>query len=347
MAKLFDLILDDTADILKCVDFSPIEGREVLITGASGLLGVYMLAALHKWNLEHDRSISVTALTRSPLPDWLSELTKTSNMRLLRGDLSDPLFYGELPAADVIVHAAGYAQPGKFLENPTKTIQINTTATVALLEKLRPKGKFLFLSSSEVYSGSPETPYREDSIGTTNPSHTRACYIEGKRCGEAICHAIRRQGNDIKIGRIALTYGPGTRTDDVRVLNTLIRQALIHRRIDLRDQGAATRTVGYVTDVVELLLHVLISGREATYNVGGTSKITILALAKMVGRILDVPVTTPDDDSDPTGAAAEVDLDLSRACGEFGKHDFVSLEDGLLRTIEWQKQLYRDFSRDE
>jgi UDP-glucuronate decarboxylase len=341
MSKLVDLILEDAARIMERVDLSVFDGREVLITGASGLLGAQVLACFHKWNLEHARPIAVTLVTHSALPTWLGELVNVPGLSMARGDLTDPGFCGWLPTADAIIHAAGYAQPGKFLANPAKTIQINTAATLTLLEKLRPEGNFLFLSSSEVYSGCVQTPYREDAIGTTDPSHPRACYIEGKRCGEALCHAFRREGRDVKIGRIALTYGPGTQVDDVRVLNTLIRQGLLEGRISLRDQGAATRTLGYVSDVGELLLAVLMSGRQAVYNIGGRSMITILGLAHAIGRLVGVPVSVPRSDDDPTGAAAEVDLDIDRACEEFGKREFVGLEDGLARTVEWQRELYR------
>jgi UDP-glucuronate decarboxylase len=340
MGKLIDLILEDAGRVIDRVDLSTCEGRDVLITGASGLLGVHLLACLHLWNRRNRSRFTVTAVTQSGLPDWLAELTGERWLRLLQGDLADPAFCSTLPSADLIFHSAGYAQPGRFLQNRIKTIQINTTATITLAEKLRPKGQFLFVSSSEVYSGSTATPYRESDIGTTDPGHVRGCYIEGKRCGEAICHAFRNQGQDFKICRLALTYGPGTRRDDLRVLNTLIRQGLLDGHIALRDRGMATRTCGYVSDAVELLLAVLLFGKQAVYNVGGCSSVTIRGLAEKVAHILGTPLLLPQEDLDTTGAAEEVALDLTRVCNEFRKREFVSLDEGLHRTIAWQKELY-------
>ena len=89
---------------------------------------------------------------------------------------------------DFIIHAAGYGQPIRFVEDEIATIDINTRTTRELFNLLKTDGKYLFISTSEVYSGA-KTPYKESDIGTTTPQHPRACYIEGKRCGEAICSA--------------------------------------------------------------------------------------------------------------------------------------------------------------
>ena len=340
MPRLVDLILEDCASITDRVDFADVDGRDILVTGASGLLGLYMLGCFKRRAIATGQPVRVTAVTRSPPPSYLAGLFSFPGLSLRQGDLSDPAFCASLPAADRIIHAAGYGQPGKFLENPVKTIQINTTATAILLEKMPADGKFLFLSSSEVYSGSTRTPHRESDIGTTDPGHPRACYIEGKRCGEAVCHAFRRQGRDVTSARLALAYGPGTRPDDQRVINSLIRKALLDGRIALLDQGRASRTYCYVTDAVELLFSSLLSGREPVYNVGGISTVTILELAQTVGRMLNVPVIVPEQDQVLSGAPAEVALDLSLSRQEFGKTGFVSFETGLERTIAWQRELY-------
>ena len=98
----------------------------------------------------------------------------------------------------------------EFMQNPVKTLQLNTSTTLLLFEKLLPGGKFLFISTSELYSGLSHPPFTEQQIGTTNTTHPRACYIEGKRCGEAIVNAFREQGVNAKSARLALAYGPGT-----------------------------------------------------------------------------------------------------------------------------------------
>jgi UDP-glucuronate decarboxylase len=341
MRRLAELIDEDAARIAEAVDLSPLDGSSILITGASGLLGITLLACLRHRMRITGRPIAVTAVTHSAPPPYLAELFEGPQFRLHQCDLADPESCRSLPTADHVIHAAGYGQPGKFLANPAKTILLNTVATAALLERLPEHGKFLFVSSSEVYSGSPHGPHREDDIGATGPDHPRACYIEGKRCGEAVCHGFRQQGRQARIARLALAYGPGTRPDDQRVLNSLIRKGLLDRQIALLDDGAARRTYCYLTDAVEMLWSILLYGRDAVYNVGGRSSTTIFELAQAIGEILDVQISRPPQSAAMAGAPGDVSLDLSRYCAEFPKTDFVPLDVGLERTVRWQRELYR------
>ena len=339
MSRLVKIILNDAERVATRIDLSALDGRSILVTGASGLLGLTLLGCLKHRSITSGRPMNVTAVVYSPIPDYLRTLFNSPGLRVCIGDLSDHAFCQSLPLSDVIIHAAGYGQPGKFMKKPSKTILINTTATALLLEKLTAGGNFLFLSSSEIYSGSSNVPHQETDIGTTGPDHPRACYIEGKRCGEAICHAYRLQGVDVKMARLALAYGPGVRLDDQRVLNNLINKALVEQRIELRDYGKAGRTYGYITDVIEMLLGILLSGQHAVYNVGGMSSVTIFELAQAIGDIVGVPVVLPEEDNNLSGAPCNVALDLSLACREFGKSDFIALKDGLQRTIDWQREL--------
>ena len=197
--------------------------------------------------------------------------------------------YFEDSSFDYIIYGAGYGQPLKFVEDKINTIRINTEVLYDTFNLLKPDGKFLYISSSEIYSGA-KPPYKETDIGTTTPQHPRACYIEGKRCGEAICMAYREQGIDVKIARLALAYGEGTKKHDTRVINQFIEQALEKKEIDLLDDGSAIRTYCYIDDVVEMLLDILFKGIKSVYNVGGTSRITIKDLALEIGKIINAQV---------------------------------------------------------
>lgn len=276
----------------------------------------------------------------SELPPHVAELVLQGGFRLIRANLADFDEYARLPEADMIIHAAGYAQPSKFMANPVATIQVNTSATIALLKRLRKDGKFLFISSSEIYSGLKKPVLSETDIGLTTPSHPRAAYIEGKRCGEAICNAFRTQGLHVLSARLAHAYGPGTRKHDKRALNSFIEQALCQRTIKLLDAGTAVRTYCYVADAVELLWQILLYGKEPVYNVGGRSTVTIADLARMIAEMTDATVIFPPTQAEIAGAPEEVCLDLTKVETEFGKTEYVGLEEGIRRTIEWQRELY-------
>jgi nucleoside-diphosphate-sugar epimerase len=334
------LIEEDAARVCSAVDLTPLDGRTLLLTGASGLVGIYLLACLRVRMRQSGKPVHVIATINSELPDYLKGFFEAPTIDVRRFDLANPGDH-ELPPADFIIHAAGYAQPTKFSADPVKTITLNTTATKMLLDRLKPDGRFLFVSTSEVYSGSPNTPYRESDIGTTTPAHFRACYIEGKRCGEAICYGFQAGGATVRIARLSLAYGPGTRREDERVLSSLTRRGISDGAISLMDQGAARRTYGYITDVIEMLFGILLYGKETVYNVGGRSATTILGLAEEIGAQLGVPVTVPPPDAAAglTGAPMDVSVDLSRVCEEFGKTSFVPMDEGLRRCIEWQRAI--------
>ena len=336
---LIDIISANASEVVTRVNLSELQGKSILITGASGLLGVHFLACLKEINLEAKEPINVSAVIHSEPPSYFNALFGQTNFRFIQGDLTNTDFVNTLPKGDYIIHAAGYGQPGRFMENPVKTLQLNTDTTFKLFECLNRNGKFLFVSSSEVYSGLTTSPHRETEIGITNTTHLRSCYIEGKRCGEAICNAYRAQGIGAKSARLALAYGPGTRKGDRRVLNAFIEKGL-NGKIELMDQGRVWRTYCYVADAIEILWNILLYGKEPIYNVGGNSRTTIADLAREIGSILNAPVAFPVKSDDIKGAPDDVFLDMSLVERDFKKIKYDPLGVGLARTIGWQKALY-------
>jgi nucleoside-diphosphate-sugar epimerase len=338
--KLINIIEQDSINICKNISLVFLKNKTVLITGASGLLGTYFLETINTFINKTNSKVKVFCIIHGDIPNHLIKFKKRRGFNFIKGDLTDSAFLKKLPKADIILHCAGYGQPRKFLENKIKTLKLNTLSTFFLFEKLKIKGKFLFVSSSELYSGLKNPPYKESLIGSTNTDHPRACYIEGKRCGETICLSYQQIGYDVKIGRLALAYGPGTKINDQRVLNSLIQKGIINKKIVLLDKGEAVRTYCYISDVIEMFWKILIFGKESVYNVGGISKIKIKNLAKKIGKILNVPVIIPTNDNSLIGAPREVSLDLSKIKREFKKNEFVSIEEGIRRTIDWQNKLY-------
>jgi nucleoside-diphosphate-sugar epimerase len=337
---LVSIVEEDARALIASVDLSNLAGKSILLTGASGLLGTYFLASLREQIRKHGTQLQVTAVVYSTLAAQLNSFLDFEGAHVVRGDLIDPDFVRGLGRFDYIIHAAGYGQPGLFMEDQVKTLKLNTSTTLALFDRLAADGQFLFLSTSEVYSGHPNPPYRETQIGTTNTTHARSCYIEAKRCGEAICNAYRARGVNASSARLALAYGPGTKLSDRRVLNAFVERGLTQGKITLQDMGSAKRTYCYVSDAIEILWNILLSGREPIYNVGGMSRTTIAELAVKVGNYLGVPVEFPTDSQELGGAPQDVYLDMSLVEREFKKDQYLSLDYGLARTIEWQKALY-------
>lgn len=337
-----DLLNMDGQETARDVPVDKLSGKTLLITGSSGIVGTHLLFSLRHMRNAFGIPLKVLALVNGTVPEHFSELLREDFITFLIGDLSDDSFVSTLPRADIIVHAATYGQPALFMKNPEVTLRLNTTLTLNLLERvLKNNGRFLFLSSSEVYSGLPKSPFFEDQIGTTTPTHSRACYIEAKRCGEAIVNVYRQKGVNATSARLSLAYGTGTRCGDRRVLNNFIEKALVEKEIRMLDRGKARRSYCYVTDAVNMMWRILLEGTQCVYNIAGVSTVTIADLANLVGKIVGVTTVFPDDSgSGLCDAPEDVRLDITRFISEFGSREFISLETGLRRTIDWQRSLY-------
>jgi nucleoside-diphosphate-sugar epimerase len=341
MSNVLDsIIAEDAVKIVATAQLQNLAGKSLLLTGASGLLGTYFLASLRELSRQGYAPSSIVAVIHSEPSSALQPFLAFDGVKVLQGDLADLEFVKGLGQFDYIIHAAGYGQPGRFMENQVKTLQLNTATTLALFDNLASAGHFLFLSTSEVYSGLPIPPYSENQIGTTNTTHARACYIEAKRCGEAICNAYRERGVKANSARLALAYGPGTRPADRRVINAFIERGITQGKITLQDAGEAKRTYCYVADAVEILWHILLRGQAPIYNIGGFSRTTIAELAEKVGQYLNVPVQFPAEAKALGGAPEDVYLDMRLVEAEFNKTQYIAFDEGLARTIEWQKALY-------
>lgn len=333
-----DSIYSEVGQAFSNINFSRLYGKSILVTGATGLVGTYLVETVLWLNDYNHAKIKLFIINHNGLPQHLNFISSRSDVTILIGDLADDIWRKTIPESDFIIHAAGYGQPGKFVQDQVKTIKINTSASFDLLEKTKKGGSFLFLSTSEVYNGIDNKSCSEEDIGNTTPLHPRACYIEGKRCGEAICNAYRAKGIDAKSVRLALAYGPGTRETDRRVLNEFIKRALIQRELSMLDSGSAIRTYCYVTDAVEFMWNILLNGQEALYNVGGRSSTSIHDLAAQIASIVGVPFIVPEnEESGMIGAPSNVSMSIEKAENEFNKHNYVPLEEGLRRTINWQR----------
>lgn len=328
------VIYQDAALVADRCNFDWLAGKEVLLTGSSGLFGTYILYTLREL---HQRGVGpqkVYAVIHRTIPPHLQELEGCSWLKFIRGDLSNAAFCEGLPMTDAIIHASGYGQPGKFLEAPVSALRQNTMATFALIGKLKAEGKFLFVSSGAVYAENPKAEYFETDISFATVEHPRICYIEGKRCGEAICELYRREGKDIKIVRPSFTYGPGVRMDDVRVLYEFIRKGT-SGIISMRDQGKGVHIYEYILDAVEEMWNVLLHGRQNVYNLAGHSEISVYGLAQKIGAVLGAEVVRPVENHTVPGAMMKQRVNSERVEQEFKKWDFVSIDAGLERTIAW------------
>ena len=151
-------------------------------------------------------------------------------------------------------------------------------------------------------------------------------------------HVANRNGINAKIARIALAYGPGVRYDDTRVSSDFIRMGLENKYIQPKGGLRNVRTYCYVSDTVEMLFNILLNGKQTVYNVGGESSLTIANLALLIGDKVGAKVELTDlvhTDSSPTFVGISTD----RYYDEFDALEWISIEEGIKKTIEWFQYL--------
>ena len=323
------------------INFSLLKDKKVLITGATGLIGLHILSILKTAQLDYN--IKIFCWVTGPIDPKISPIF--NNCELLVGDLTNinqDIETNFNKHFDLIIHSAGYAQPQKFTGNKVNTIQLNTSAIIDLFKLLKDKGTFVFCSTSEIYSGLIKENIFEQEIGTTTPEHPRACYIESKRCGETICHSFAERGYSVKIARISLAYGPGARANDTRVMQNIIDKAIKENKIELLDSGSSIRTYCYAADIAEMLWNISLHGKKTVYNIAGMSRITIKELAEKVANKLNCELIIPADDKfSLSGNPSLVNLNIEKYMIEFNKKNFTNFEDGLDKTIQWQKYILK------
>jgi dTDP-glucose 4,6-dehydratase len=229
---------------------------------------------------------------------------------------------------DFVFHLASPASPIDYLRLPLHTLKVGSYGThnALGLSKFK-RARFLLTSSSEVYGDPAVHPQTEDYWGNVNPIGPRGVYDEAKRYAEAMTMAYhRQQGVDTCIARLFNSYGPRMRPHDGRAVPTFVRQALAGRPLTVYGDGSQTRSFCFVDDTIDGL------------NIGNPDEYTLLELAQTIVRLARsrseiVFEALPVDDPKVRRP------DITRARERLGWEPAVSLEDGLGRLIDYERQL--------
>lgn len=304
---------------------------DILITGASGLIGLNLCKELL------ERKVGKIFVNyRNEIEKPFLSILNPQRVTPVIGDINDPLFLNQLPKFDVIFHLSGYGQPKKFLENPNATFSMNSFSTDVLLnKKLKKNGKFIFMSSSEVYANG--TFPSEDSKILLDLDNVRNPYILGKLAGESLVNVARQKGVDAKSIRICLAYGPGFKKNDNRVINELIMKGCDKSEINLIDDGSAIRKYIYIDDAVQMIIKICDKGSKGLYNVGGRDELSILDLAREISLQTNAKLSASEKKNALPGSPAFAGVVISRYESEFGSVNLTSMPKGVKACIDWYK----------
>lgn len=329
---------DDVSKIINKLenDLELFKDKKILITGGSGHLGYYVLLTMLEANRKLRLNSDITVIVHTNL-NWrfnfyLDEFTQ------IEGDLTNLSFVEGLGQYEVIIHLAGYAQPSKFILDPYATIVVNTNSVKLLLQKLAYDGRFLYISSSEVYRFSELFDRDSFTNSIVDVDHPRSTYILSKLLGEKICEAeLSTSSKKIIIARLSMTYGPGIKPGDTRAISSFFFQAISSGKIVLLDKGQAEREYLYVADAVIALFKILTKGKHSKYNIGGgpNTSLRIAQVAQIIGILTNSECKIPESNFNTIGAAEKVSLDISSYVEEFGEIGETDIYSGLSKTLDW------------
>jgi dTDP-glucose 4,6-dehydratase len=303
--------------------------HRALVTGAAGFIGSHLSEYLL------DRGISVIGMDNLVTGDVanIEHLIRRGFEFVKRDVTSYIVVEGPL---DYVFHFASPASPIDYLKLPIQTLKVGGLGTHNCLGVAKAKGaRFLLASTSEVYGDPLVHPQREDYWGNVNPVGPRGVYDEAKRFAEAITMAYHRyHGLETRIVRIFNTYGPRMRVNDGRAIPAFLRQALTGEDVTVFGDGSQTRSLCYVSDLVEGIYRLTMCDSSDPVNIGNPHELTmrqlaerIVALAGSRSRIVEKPL--PADDPKRRKP------DITRARTLLGWEPRVSLEEGLPRTLEY------------
>lgn len=336
------ILKEDIENILKAdLNWEDFKGTNILITGASGMIGSYMLNTLVTLNNARDYEMSIYALVRNPdkIPDEIRTQISIIQQSVVEPIVTDIKF-------DYVIHTASPASPLIMRNDPVGTVAANTIGTFNTLNVAKQGSKkgYLYISSREIYGQPYENQeiFSEDTYGFVDPLNVRSCYPEGKKAAETMCVCFKEQyGVNAKIARLAHTFGPGMPVDDGRVQADFLRNVINNEDIVLKSEGTAVRTYTYVGDAVLALFYILLNSEEIVYNISSEeSTVSIRQLAETLveaypERGLKLIFDIPESDKNTGCAPFTLGILSSNKIRALGWEPIYGLKEGLMRTVEF------------
>ncbi|MCX7929302.1 MAG: SDR family oxidoreductase [Chlorobi bacterium] len=305
----------------------------IVITGGAGFVGSHLCDYFVG---RGDEVICLDNLITGS-PDNIAHLVGTPHFRFICHDVTN-FIYVEGPV-DYVLHFASPASPMDYLRYPIQTLKVGSLGTHKALGFAKAKGaRFLLASTSEVYGDPLVHPQPESYWGNVNPVGVRGVYDEAKRFAEAMTMAYHRyHGLDTRIARIFNTYGERMRLNDGRMIPAFMTQALRGEPLTVFGDGLQTRSICYISDMVEGIVRLLESDAVEPVNLGNPDEISVLQLAEEIRELVgsSSPIEFhPLPEDDPKIRQP----DISRAQQLLGWEPRVSRTEGLRRTADYFRQ---------
>jgi CDP-glucose 4,6-dehydratase len=315
--------------------------RQVLVTGATGLVGSWLVRDLL------DRGAEVVCLVRDQDPQ--SELIRSGDINrttVVQGRLED---YSVLERAinlhevDTVFHLGAQTIVGAAHRSPLETFESNIRGTYHLLEACRKHRtlveRILVASSDKAYGTSDSLPYREEM-----PPLGEHAYDVSKACSDLLARSFHATyGLPVVIARCGNIYGGGD-LNWSRIVPGTIRSLIRGERPIIRSDGRFLRDYVYVQDAVDAYrLMAEEADREdvrgEAFNFGPQDPVQVLTIVDRTRTLMERLDLEPRILDEAEAEIRDQYLSSEKAERVLGWEPRYSLDDGLSETIDW----YRDY----
>jgi UDP-glucose 4-epimerase len=304
-------------------------GAHVVVTGGAGFIGSHLVECVLAAG-----AAEVTIV--DDLSTGTSENLKglADDVRLVVGDVCEPEYAEAACDADVVFHLA-VRNVRASIGTPVENLRVNAEGTLAVLEAVRAAGwagRFVYVSSSEVYGTPTDSIFSEETL----PAPTTV-YGAGKLAGEHLTLAYHRMyGIDARVVRPFNTFGPRSHFegDCGEVIPKFILRALAGRPLIIHGDGSQTRDFTFVRDTAAWLLRLALCDalEGEVVNIGAGKEICVADLARRIvrltGSVSDIVYYEPRPGDLPRLRAHTAKVEALAPLGTR-----ICLDDGLAETI--------------
>ena len=341
------VVEQDTHSIVRSIesDLKQLQGKSLLITGATGFIGTYLLESLALLNDSYSTSpCRVVGIARDPqrLERTAPHLLNRQDIQIRHGDVRT----FEFPESfDYVIHAAAPVDPGALRRDRLGAVETIVNGTHQVLQQsIRHSVKrLLYISSGAVYGKQPpDLPQLVESyLGGPDITDPAWAYGEAKRYAEVLCSVFHQSHNlSVVVARPFTFVGPYQSLEADFAVTQFIRSALRGEPIRIEGDGTPLRSYCYGADLAVALWKIILRGKAGcAYNVGAEEPLSILELARKVVSATGAEVElTIAREPVPGQKPARYIPDITRLKTELGVYPKFKLDDALARTIAWARE---------
>ena len=321
------------------------KGRRVLVTGATGVVGLNLVNSLENYGAE------VVTIVRDWVPkaQFLGSLFKSdSKAVIVRGELEDfNLLMRTMAEYEIqtIFHLGAQTLVGVGNVSPLTTFKANIDGTWNLLEAARMIEQnsqtfqaICIASSDKAYGSSKKLPYTEDM-----PLAGEHPYDVSKSCCDLIAQSYGiTYSLPVSIARMGNIYGPGDLNFN-RIIPGTIRNILEGRAPMIRSDGTPVREYFYVEDAVEAYLTMAENSHKsrpgAAYNFSSGERRSVMDVVNSIQSLMRSDLI-PEIRNTARNEIQEQYLSIRKAKQELHWKPRYTLDTGLVPTIEWYKKVF-------